>query len=189
MGAEEREQVALFSSSGADGAETREQLSRESSAVRGSERREQPKQAHHSHINRQSATRPPPQNLSCYGIVIIRDVCSQRRRKTWVYNHTPFTDSSTEPLKGSDKDKRSGSMREDVSGDLSPSISFSEKAAKHKRMSRKTAIKQRNVKKETYQVHLTFQEYQKDRARPPSSFQNQHPEKLMVFQLEKEEFV
>lgn len=37
MGAEEREQVALFSSSGADGAETREQLSRESSAVRGSE--------------------------------------------------------------------------------------------------------------------------------------------------------
>lgn len=37
MGAEEREQVALFSSSGAEGAETREQLSRESSAVRGSE--------------------------------------------------------------------------------------------------------------------------------------------------------
>lgn len=37
MGAEEREQVALFSTSGADGAETREQPSRESSAVSGSE--------------------------------------------------------------------------------------------------------------------------------------------------------
>lgn len=36
-----------------------------------------------------------------------------------------FADSSTEPPKGSDKDNRSGSMSEDVSGDLSPSISFS----------------------------------------------------------------
>lgn len=45
MGAEEREQVALFSSSGADGAETREQPSRESSAVSGSEAgRETPSQ-------------------------------------------------------------------------------------------------------------------------------------------------
>lgn len=39
--------------------------------------------------------------------------------------HTPFPDSSTEPLKGSDSDSRSGSISEDVSGDFSPSISFS----------------------------------------------------------------
>lgn len=38
----------------------------------------------------------------------------------------PFADSSTEPPKGSDNDRRSGSMSEDGSGDLSPSISFSE---------------------------------------------------------------
>lgn len=73
MGAEEREQVALFSSSGADGAETREQLSRESSAVRGSEvGRKQPKKAHDSQINCESTIHPLPQNLSCYGILIIR---------------------------------------------------------------------------------------------------------------------
>lgn len=43
----------------------------------------------------------------------------------YILKHTPFADSSTEPPKGSDNDKRSGSMSEDVSGDLSPSISFS----------------------------------------------------------------
>lgn len=73
VGAEEREQVALFSTSGADGAETREQLSRESSAVRGSEvGRKQPKKAHDSQINRESTIHPPPQTISCYGILITR---------------------------------------------------------------------------------------------------------------------
>lgn len=42
------------------------------------------------------------------------------------HTHTPLVESSREPPKGSDKDKRSGSMSEDTSGDLSPSISFSE---------------------------------------------------------------
>lgn len=60
-------------------------------------------------------------------------------------------------------------MREDVSGDLSPSISFSEKASKYKRISRETVKlllkKTRIVKRETYQAHLTFLEYQKDQER------------------------
>lgn len=82
MGAEEREQVALFSTSRADGAETREQLSRESSAVRGSEMgRTQPKTAHDSQINHESTIQPLPKNISCYGILIIRfQICVQPKK-------------------------------------------------------------------------------------------------------------
>lgn len=82
VGAEEREQVPLFSTSGADGAETREQLSRESSAVRGSEMgRTQPKTAHDSQINRESTIQPLPQNISCYGVLIIRfQICVQPKK-------------------------------------------------------------------------------------------------------------
>lgn len=73
MGAEEREQVALFSTSGADGAETREQPSRESSAVRGSEvGRKQPKKTHDSQISRESTIRPLLQTISSEGRLTIR---------------------------------------------------------------------------------------------------------------------
>lgn len=67
MGAEEREQVALFSTSGADRAETREQLSRESSAARGSEvGRKQPKKRHRTlRSTCESTIHPlPPKHLS-----------------------------------------------------------------------------------------------------------------------------
>lgn len=66
--------MALFSSSGADGAETREQLSRESSAARGSEvGRKQPRKARDS-----PNKRPPPQS---YRVLIIRfQICVQPKK-------------------------------------------------------------------------------------------------------------
>lgn len=62
VGAEEREQVALLSASGPEGAETREQPSRESSAVRGSvvEGGKEPKQACESQICHDSTIQPLP---------------------------------------------------------------------------------------------------------------------------------
>ena len=73
IGPEEREQVALFSSSGTDGAETREQLSRESSAVSGSEvGRSNQKTGHDSQIIREPTAHPLPQNNSSYGALILR---------------------------------------------------------------------------------------------------------------------
>lgn len=68
VGAEEREQVALFSASGPDGPETREQPSRESSAVRGSEAgRRGPKQTHESQIDPPSSTKHFP----CYSVSVV----------------------------------------------------------------------------------------------------------------------
>lgn len=80
VGAEEREQVALFSASGPDGAETREQPSRESSAVRGSEAGgREPKQTHESQIDRHSTIQPLP--LKIFHVTASQlSVCSQRRR-------------------------------------------------------------------------------------------------------------
>lgn len=64
-------------------------------------------------------------------------------------------------------------MREDVSGDLSPSISFSKKGTKiqenikeNSQTARAAVTKNtRIVKRETYQAHLTVLEYQKDQER------------------------
>lgn len=105
VGAEESEEEALPGTGAADGAEIREQPSRESSVIRASER----KQWKFSH--RETGTR--------------NSVSSTFKLELCLKGSPPFPDSSTEPLKGSDSDSRSGSISEDASGDFSPSISFS----------------------------------------------------------------
>lgn len=188
VGAEEREQVALFSTSGADGAETREQLSRESSAVRGSEMgRTQPKNG--TWLSDQPRVYNPASSPKHFMLRHINhplsDMCAAKEdgRNGFKISHLLLTlpqNHWRDQTKTKGPEAWGRTCLETWvprSASLKRHQKIRESQGKHS----DTLLLQlyetkRIVKKETYQVHLKFQEYQKDQARLTRSFQNWYQE-------------